>query len=154
MTRYVDNGAFSWDDIETASRLAKQLLAEGADVIFPVTGYASVGVMESVKSHGASFSFGIDNDYSSDFPNSSLASLEKRVDVAIFAALMQLYKGIWNGNQKHFGIKQGVIAITLNEQNSSLTDTDMQIARKLKIDLKGKSNPTTQRIDQFCAETL
>lgn len=151
--QYINNGAFSWDDLDTAKAITQNMLENGIDVIFPVAGYASLGAMQSVKEHGHSFSFGVDNDFSDTFPHTSIASLEKRVDLAIFAALTQLHNGIWNGTQKHFGIKQGVISVTLNNHNTQLSDAEKQIAQQLILDLKGKSSPISQRIDQNCSET-
>jgi basic membrane protein A len=127
------------------------MLNEGVDVIFPVAGYAGTGAMEAVQQHGDSYSFGVDNDYSTGFPNTSIASLEKRVDVAIYAALMQLKNGIWNQNQKHFGIKQNVISIALNNNNPALTEADKQAVMKLVADFKNQNSLNAERLESRCS---
>ena len=148
---YIDRGIQSWDDIEAAREISQSMLSDKVDIIFPVAGYASLGVLEAVKEHGYSLSFGVDHDYSKQYPNTTLASLEKKVDVAVFAALTQLNQGIWNGNHKHFGIKQGVINISLNQGNPNLTETDKRIAKRLIAELKGKNNAISQKIEKNCS---
>lgn len=153
-SRFINNGAYSWDDIDTATKLAKQLLNQDIDVIFPVAGYASLGVVDTIKKQGHGYSFGIDFDYSHDYPNTTLASLEKKVDVAIYAALMQLNKGIWTGNHKQFGVKQNVISVSINQNNPDLTPSDKEKVNQLLVELKGKSSIISQKIDQHCASLL
>lgn len=147
---YINNGSASWDDTESAYAISQKMLNTGVDVIFPVTGYASAGVLDSIKENGKSYGFGVDYDYSQAYPNASLASLEKKVDVALFAALMQLKHGIWNGNRKHFGIKQGVIQITLNDNNPNITASEKQRIESLVIELKGKNNAISQKVSRGC----
>ncbi|NOH95643.1 BMP family ABC transporter substrate-binding protein [Vibrio sp. 99-70-13A1] len=153
-TQYINNGALSWSDTDTAHTMSEEMLSKGIDIIFPAAGYSSVGVMDAVKEHSQngqpSYSFGVDYDYSDKYPNTSLASLEKKVDIAVFAALMQLKNEIWNGNRKHFGIKQGVINVTVNPKTPKLSPEDKKIVDKLIIELKGKNNAISQRIAQSC----
>lgn len=153
-SQYINNGAFSWEDVQGAKSIAQDMLDSDIDIIFPVAGYASLGVVDSVKQHGQGYSFGIDYDYSNEYPNTTLASLEKKADVAVYAALMQLKNGIWNGNQKQFGIKHGVIAISVNEENPNLTQGDKQAIRQLLLQLKGKSSVISQQIDEACTHSL
>jgi len=153
-TQYINKGARSWDDVDSAKIIGQSMLDIGVDVIFPVAGYASLGVMEAVKQDGDSFSFGVDRDYSEQFPNTTLASLEKKVDVAVFAALMQLKNGIWNGNRKHFGIKQGVINVAINNKNQDINASDIELTKNLMVKLKGKNNAISQRIDLSCPTSL
>ena len=148
---YINKGTLSWDDKQSASDIAQDMLAEGVDVIFPVAGYAGTGAMEAIQEHGNSYSFGVDNDYSTEFPNTSIASLEKRVDVAVFAALIQLKSGIWNQNQKHFGIKQNVISIALNNNNPALTESDKQAVVKLVADFKNQNSLNAEHIESRCS---
>ncbi|MBA5764026.1 BMP family ABC transporter substrate-binding protein [Vibrio sp. 404] len=152
-TDYINKGPRSWDDVDSAKAISQKMLDENVDVIFPVAGYASLGVMEAVKNDGDSFSFGVDQDYSMQFPSSTLASLEKKVDVAVFAALMQLKNGIWNGNRKHFGIKQGVINVAINSHNPSVSTSDKTLIDKLILELKGKNNAISQKINLSCSST-
>ncbi|MDN3683690.1 BMP family ABC transporter substrate-binding protein [Vibrio sinaloensis] len=144
---YINRGAQSWQDTQAASVLSDQMIASGVDIIFPVAGYASLGVVESVKhSEKKGYSFGIDYDYSQRYPETTLASLEKKVDLAVYAALMQLKKnGIWNGSHKQFGVKQGVISIALNHSNTVLSEADRHAVKQLLLDLKGKSSQISQK---------
>tara|TARA_Y100001960_G_scaffold260333_1_gene280688 strand:- start:2023 stop:3111 length:1089 start_codon:yes stop_codon:yes gene_type:complete len=152
-TRYINKGAQSWEDTQGAKLLTENLMAENVDVIFPVAGFASLGVVETMKNSGHGYSFGIDYDYSQRYPNTTLASMEKKVDLAVYAALTQLKNGIWNGNHKTFGVKQGVISISLNNNNPDLTADDKKAVGNILLDLKGKSSVISQRIDQHCASS-
>jgi len=149
--QYINKGAFSWEDTQGAETITQSLLDQGVDVIFPVAGFASLSVVETIKNSGHGFSFGVDYDYSQRYPETTLASMEKKVDLAVYAALMQLKNGIWNGNQKKFGVKQGVISISLNQDNPNLSEDDKQAVQNILLDLKGKSSVISQRIDQRCA---
>lgn len=148
--RYINQGAQSWQNPKAASEISKQMLDAGIDIIFPVAGYSSTGVAERVKRSAKGFSFGIDYDYAQRYPSTTLASLEKKVDLAVYAALMQLKNGIWNGSHKQFGVKQGVISITVNHSNTALTESDKHAVEQLLLDLKGKSSQISQKIDQHC----
>ena len=153
-TQYINNGALSWSDTHTAHSMSVDMLNSGIDIIYPAAGYSSVGVMDAVKERTEngqpSYSFGVDYNYSDKYPHTSLASLEKKVDIAVFAALMQLKNEIWNGNRKHFGIKQGVINVIVNPNTPKLSPEDKKIVDKLIIELKGKNNAISQRIAQSC----
>lgn len=153
-TKYINNGLSSWNDIKGARVIAQTMLDQNIDVIFPVAGFASVGVMQAVKLDKNAFSFGVDQDYSQQFPDTNIASLEKRVDIAVFASLMQLKNGIWNGNRKHFGIKQGVINVALNPNQSVLSNQDQQLAEKLLRNFKGNNDNIAQRIAKDCPSRL
>ncbi|ABV88040.1 BMP family ABC transporter substrate-binding protein [Shewanella pealeana] len=150
-TQYINNGVLSWDDLEKARALALQMVSEQVDIIFPVAGFASKAVMDTMKNLGPGhFSFGIDFNLNHDYPNTLLASFEKRSDKAIFAALMLLKNGIWNSNEKHFGIKQGIINVAVNQDNPSLSKKDKELISDLIIQLKGKNNAISREIITQC----
>lgn len=146
---YINNGIFSWDDLIAAKRLAEKQYSSGVDIIFPASGNASLAVLDEAKSRGLK-AFGVDSDLSSIYPRTVLASMEKKVDVAVFAALMQIKNGIWNNNKKHFGIKQGVINIPLNPDAQGLSSDDVQLINELMLDLKGSNNPISHEISLQC----
>ncbi|WP_220760373.1 MULTISPECIES: BMP family ABC transporter substrate-binding protein [unclassified Shewanella] len=150
-TRYINNGVLSWDDFESARKLTEEMVNRQVDIVFPVAGNASKAVMDSMKESGAGhYSFGVDFNSNHLYPDTLLASFEKRSDKAIFAALMFLKNGIWNSNEKHFGIKQGIIEITVNPENASLSSDDTQQINDLIIQLKGKNNPVSRQISTQC----
>ncbi|KAB1458306.1 BMP family ABC transporter substrate-binding protein [Vibrio panuliri] len=150
MTQYINKGLASWDDLNSAQAIANTMLAQQVDIIFPAAGYASVGAMEAVKVNGHALSFGVDHNYSNLYPLTNLASLEKRVDIAVFASLMQLKNAIWNGNRKHFGIKQGVINVAINPHTPNLTDKEKQLMAKLMRDFKGNNTAISQKVARYC----
>ena len=151
VTRYINKGTFSWDDLDSAQQLSQQMLSDNVDVIFPVSGMASQAVMDTMKAAGPQhYSFGIDANSNADYPQTLLASFEKRSDKAVFAALMLLKNGIWNGTEKHFGIKQGIIQITVNPENTALNASDKQKVDELITQLKGKNNRISREILTHC----
>lgn len=150
-TKYINSGEASWEDTQRAKQLTQSLLADQVDVIFPVAGLASFGVVDTIRDNDFGYSFGIDYDYSSRYPETTLASLEKKVDLAVYAALMQLKNGIWNGNRKTLGVKQGVISISLNHNNPALNEQDKQAVKTILLDLQGKNSVISQRINQHCS---
>lgn len=146
---YINNGIFSWDDLVSAERLADKQYSSGVDIIFPASGNSSFAVLDEAKGRGLK-AFGVDSDLSSTYPKTALASMEKKVDLAVFAALMQIKNGVWNTNQKHFGIKQGVIDIKLNKSAQGLSSKDTQLVNELMLELKGSNNPISHDLSLRC----
>ncbi|MGF1763059.1 BMP family ABC transporter substrate-binding protein [Aliivibrio kagoshimensis] len=148
---YINKGAFSWDDVETAQKLTQVMLDGDVDVVFPVAGFASKAVMETMKTSGTGgYSFGIDYNYNQQYPETLIASFEKRADKAIFAALMLLNNDIWNSNEKHFGIKQEIINIAINHDNPTLTKAEIKKINDLIVQLKGNNSAVTHKISMLC----
>lgn len=150
---YIGKSHSAWTDKHTASEIASKMLYEGADIIFPVAGEASIGVYDVIKAHGG-MAFGVDTDKSAQYSNVILASMIKHVDKATYAVLKQLHLGIWNSNHKHFGVSQNMVDVVLNPKHTLITDSDMELIRKLSDEMKMPASKPLQRLNKHCNRHL
>jgi basic membrane protein A len=149
-TRYINTGTLSWEDSETASKLAEEMFDQGVDIVFPAAGFASIAVIEAAQGRNLQ-AFGVDNDLSEHYPDTVQASLVKRSDSAIFAALMQIKNQVWNYNNKVFGMKQNVITIKINSLNSTLSKAEISVIKQLINKMKGEDTVLYQKLNRYCA---
>lgn len=80
----VDFGAFG--DVEGGHRIARRLIRQGADIIFPVAGEAGLGAGEAAREAGGTLLIGVDFDQffqAPPFADLWLTSVRKRYDIAV-----------------------------------------------------------------------
>jgi WD40 repeat protein/basic membrane lipoprotein Med (substrate-binding protein (PBP1-ABC) superfamily) len=84
----------------------QELLAQGADVIFPIAGNVTgLGAITAVADHGGAYLIGSDVDYTTIFPQFSefiLTSVERRLDISVIQAVDSLTQGNFEGGN-HLG---------------------------------------------------
>jgi WD40 repeat protein/basic membrane lipoprotein Med (substrate-binding protein (PBP1-ABC) superfamily)/DNA-binding SARP family transcriptional activator/energy-coupling factor transporter ATP-binding protein EcfA2 len=84
----------------------QELLAQGADVIFPVAwNVTGLGAITAVAEHGEAYLIGSDVDYTKIFPQFSdfiLTSVERRQDISVIQAVDALTQGNFEGGN-HLG---------------------------------------------------
>jgi basic membrane protein A len=84
----------------------QELLAQGADVIFPVAwNVTGLGAITAVAEHGQAYLIGSDVDYTKIFPQFSdfiLTSVERRLDISVIQAVDSLTQGNFEGGN-HLG---------------------------------------------------
>lgn len=133
LTSYLDNvkeeGQSSqvspWENEEGAAKAATQLIEEGVDIIFSAAGGANVGVINTAADAGK-LVIGVDRDQQSLRPGKVLTSVEKRLDQAVYVALLNHQKGRWVSQDKYLGVAQGAIDVTMNESNAELIPPEVR----------------------------
>jgi basic membrane protein A and related proteins len=101
-----DFGAFG--DVEGGRRLGARLIRQGADIIFPVAGEASLGAAEAAKEAGGTLLIGVDFDQffqAPQFADLWLTSVRKRFDIAIKNVVRLVVDGTFKGG----GTFQGTV---------------------------------------------
>lgn len=150
LTRYINTGTHSWEDTVSAKRISEELFAQNVDIVFPAAGLASLTVIDTANKYNLQ-AFGVDIDVSAQYPDTVLATLEKRSDSAIFAALMQINNRVWNHNNKVFGMKQNVINIKVNTLNPRLSQAEIGVIKQLVGKMKGEDTLLYQKLNHYCA---
>ncbi|QCR30814.1 BMP family protein [Lysinibacillus sp. SGAir0095] len=121
LSRY--SGTFGDDKL--GESIAKEMIAAGADYIYPAAGFTGVGViLESQKA--GTYSFGVDSDQFYLAEGSVVSSMVKQVDVAIYDTVKELVeKGSISEKNKQLGLKENGVAIApIRVINLSPTEQD------------------------------
>lgn len=109
-------GYFTDDFALTAAgaRMGNRLLAEGADIIFPVAGAAGVGAADSVLAHGGAYVIGVDTDWAESYPERAsivLTSVEKRYNLSAISAIKALAEGKYTSGTQVGSIGSGEVGL-------------------------------------------
>jgi basic membrane protein A len=138
----VGTTADAWKDPARGAELARSQLDRGADVIFSAAGASGLGVMQAVADAGK-LSIGVDADQSPLHPGSVLTSMIKRVDLAVYQAMMAAHDGSWHGGTLSLGLKEKAIGWVYNDNNKALVtpETKARIDQAEADILAGKIVP-------------
>ncbi|KGP90105.1 ABC transporter substrate-binding protein [Pontibacillus chungwhensis BH030062] len=100
-----------FDNDDKAAELAQKQIADGADHIFPVAGYAGVGALKESQKQGV-YSFGVDSDQYFLAEESIVTSMMKRIDVALFDIAKQLKESSFEqGKHIQLGLKEEAVGL-------------------------------------------
>ncbi len=117
----------AWNDPVKGGELAKGQIEQGADVIFQAAGGTGRGVMQAAADAGI-YSIGVDADQNYMFPGSVLTSMVKRVDVAVYNAMMDENNGTFTPGIQALGLAEGGVDWALDEYNAKLITPEMKAA--------------------------
>ncbi|MBN1246505.1 MAG: BMP family ABC transporter substrate-binding protein [Anaerolineae bacterium] len=101
-------GAFN--DPTKGKELALTQYEEGADIIYAAAGKSGEGVIAASAERGL-YSIGVDSDQCYIQPGSVIASMMKRVDLAVFGAIKSLTEGTLEGGTQVFGLAEGGVGM-------------------------------------------
>jgi len=113
----------AWNDPVKGSELTQAQISQGADVIYAAAGGTGVGVLQTAADQGI-LSIGVDSNQNYMHPGQVLTSMVKRVDNAVFEAMMagsDLETGI-----QVLGLSNGGVAYALDEHNEPLVSEEMK----------------------------
>lgn len=94
-------------------KMARSMIAEGADFIYPAAGYTGVGALNEAQNSGV-YGIGVDTDQYFLAENAVVTSMLKKIDVAIFQAI-KLF--IENGE-----LTEDIIELGLKEDGVGLAE--------------------------------
>lgn len=123
----------NFNDTGKSKELAFVQINNGADVIHPVAGGASLGALDAVKERGA-WALGVDSDQAMMLKDSApetadriLTSALKNVNVSLFNVLKDIKEGnIEWGTTNRMGVKDGVAGIAKNEYYDRLVPEEIK----------------------------
>ncbi len=150
--------AGSFNDPVKGKSLAKVMIDRGADVIFRAAGNTGIGVTEAVKATGGVYLVAEDLDQDAEIPGRVLASVLKRMDVAVYGAIRDAVQGRLRDGHRWLGASDGAIDITGMKYSRQLFDpTDLLRIEKAKNLLKSGQLSVPKRyaeVDSFAAPEL
>ncbi len=117
----------AWNDPVRGGELAKSQIDRGADVVYHAAGGTGVGVLQAAADAGA-LGIGVDSNQNYIHPGQVLTSMLKRVDNAVYDAMMDVETGEWTTGVYIMGVGEGGVGYALDENNAELITDEMEAA--------------------------
>ena len=92
-------------------KLANELYAKGADIIFAVAGSTGNGVIEAARRSGH-YAIGVDSDQDSLAKGAVLTSMIKRLDAASYNELKAVLEKKFSAGVVYYGLKDGGVSLS------------------------------------------
>lgn len=125
----------AWNDPVRGGELAKSQIDQGADVIYAAAGATGLGVLQTAADNGK-MSVGVDSNQNYLHPGSVLTSMIKRVDLAVYNAMMDAHSGKFTPGLVALGVAEDGVGYALDEHNQALVTEEMKAAvEKAKADI-------------------
>ena len=116
----------AWNDPVKGSELTKAQISQGADVIFAAAGGTGVGVLQTAADEDI-LSIGVDSNQNHLHPGKVLTSMLKRVDVAVYDAMMA-GEDLEVGEVVTLGLAEEGVGVAMDEHNADLVTEEMKAA--------------------------
>jgi len=107
----------SWHDPKKGEELAEMMFKEGVDVVFMVAGGSNAGIIRKAEDM-KKYLIGVDANIIHLSPNTILACVLKRCDLAVKYIMEKAYEGkLKFGTFEIWGVKEGAIDFTFDDPN-------------------------------------
>lgn len=116
----------AWNDPVKGSELAKAQISQGADVIYAAAGGTGVGVLQTAADEDI-LSIGVDSNQNHLHPGKVLTSMLKRVDVAVYNAMVA-GEDLETGGTQVLGLQDNGVGYAVDENNEALLTDEMTAA--------------------------
>lgn len=113
----------AWNDPVKGSELAKAQISQGADVIYAAAGGTGVGVLQTAADEDI-LSIGVDSNQNHLHPGKVLTSMLKRVDVAVYNAMVA-GENLETGTTQVLGLEEDGVGYAVDENNEALLTEEM-----------------------------
>lgn len=130
---YVGVTDAAWNNPGKGKELALSQIGQGADVIFTAAGNSGLGAFDAVEQYGKNasgeankFVIGVDSNQNMVKPGFVLTSMVKRVDVAVYDAVVEVLGGKFEGGFHTFGLEKDGVAYAMDDNNNSLVPADVR----------------------------
>jgi basic membrane protein A and related proteins len=121
-----DTGA-AWNDPVKGGEIAKSQIDQGADVVFHAAGGTGIGVLQAAADADV-LGIGVDSNQNYLHPGNMLTSMLKRVDNAVYDAMMDVQNGEWSTGVEVMGLADDGVGYSIDEYNEKLITPEMQAA--------------------------
>ena len=141
----------AWNDPVRGGELAKNQISQGADVVYHAAGGTGVGVLQAAADEGK-LGIGVDSNQNGLQPGSVLTSMLKRVDVALYDAMVDANNGEWTAGVEVLGLAEDGVGYAVDENNEPLLTEEMRAAvedAKAKI-ISGEIEVHDYMSDESC----
>lgn len=108
---YVE-GSQPWNDPATGKTLAENMWRQGVDIIYAAAGKSGDGVLEFASETPGVYAIGVDSDQDSLYPGDILTSMMKRIDIAVYRGIQDIYNGNWLADIKILGLAEDGVSLS------------------------------------------
>lgn len=132
----------AFNDPTRGAELARGQFDRGVDVVYAAAGATGLGVYQAAKD-AHKLAIGVDSNQDHLHPGTMLSSMIKRVDVAVYNAMIGARNGTWKAGVTVLGLKEEGVGWSLDEFNRKLVTPEMEkkvnearaaiIAGKIKV---------------------
>ncbi len=133
ISNYVGVTDAAWNNPGKGKELALSQIGQGADVIFTAAGNSGLGAFDAVEQFSKNpqgeankFVIGVDSNQNMVKPGFVLTSMVKRVDVAVYDAVVEVLSGKFEGGFHVFGLDKDGVAYAMDEHNKTLIPEDVR----------------------------
>lgn len=140
-SNYAGVNSAAFKDPGKGKALGEAQYNSGVDVIYHASGSTGLGVFEAANEHNQhapdkKYAIGVDSDQAHESPTVVLASMVKRVDVAVYRIIKECTDHKIVNGVRQFGLKEDGVDLIFNPQLKSLVaPADMQKLEQVKADL-------------------
>lgn len=117
----------AWNDQARGSEIARSQIDRGADVIYHAAGGTGVGVLQAAADADV-LGIGVDSNQNYMHPGNMLTSMLKRVDNAVYDAMMEAHNDAWTSGVNVMGLAEDGVGWALDADNADLITDDMKAA--------------------------
>ncbi|MEM9268985.1 MAG: BMP family ABC transporter substrate-binding protein [Pseudomonadota bacterium] len=114
----------AWNDPVKGGELTRAQVDQGADVVYHAAGGTGRGVLQAAADAGI-LGIGVDSNQNGMQPGSVLTSMLKRVDNAVYNALMDAKNGEFTPGFSVLGVAERGVGIAMDGFNENLVSFDM-----------------------------
>ncbi|MDP6803587.1 MAG: BMP family ABC transporter substrate-binding protein [Gemmatimonadota bacterium] len=114
----------AFTDPVRGKEIALSQFRQRADVVFHAAGVTGLGVIEAAREKGL-FAIGVDANQNDVAPGTVLTSMIKRVDNAVYRAILASHSGEFRGGLLELGLAEGGVGYSVDEHNRHLLTPEM-----------------------------
>lgn len=122
---YAGTTGDAFNDPAKGKELTLSHISRGADIIYHASGGTGQGVFEAASEKGA-LAIGVDSNQNWMYPGTIIASMLKRVDVAVFETVKAVQDGTYKAGTTVFGLDTDGVGLTDLEKVDDLEKSGIQ----------------------------
>lgn len=136
LVSYAGTDSTAFNNPDRGKEIALDMISKKADIIYHASGGTGQGVFEA--SEGKALAIGVDSNQNWVKPGTVVASMIKRVDVAVYDTIKSVVDGTFKGGTTQvFGLEQNGVGLTdlselTPEETQDLSEENQEKIRKLK----------------------
>ncbi len=117
----------AWNNPVKGGELTMSQIENGSDVVFAAAGGTGRGVLQAAADAGI-YAIGVDANQNYMHPGTMLTSMMKRVDVAVYDAMMDVNNDEFTAGIQVLGLAEEGVGWALDENNADLITDEMKAA--------------------------
>ncbi|MHA1967071.1 MAG: BMP family lipoprotein [Candidatus Hodarchaeales archaeon] len=101
-----------WGDIEGGKLVGEKLLSEGNDIIYTAAGRTGLGAIQAVNESTGVYAIGVDTDQDYLAKGKILASMLKKINVAVYNSIEDIILGNWSDGHTELDLADDGVGIS------------------------------------------